>query len=735
MVTFLQLGPLFYGSLWMGLWAAAAAIPLLIHLLNRRQFREVQWAAMEYLLRAMKKNSRRIRIEQLLLLLIRAMILVLAALAWMDLMWSSGGAGQTGGGGGSTHTLLLIDGSYSMAAVEGDTTRFARAQQLAAEVVDAASRGDAFTLVLMGEPPQVIVGQGAFDQEDVKGEIAALQMPHAGANLSASLATVEKVLQEVRNKQKRISAHRVCIFTDLGQTTWQSVTSDEVDTRIRRIAEAAPTTLFDVGTDGIENAAVTNLQLRDAYVVAGREVVIAVQLRNFGPGDRASESVQLLVNDRPVGEKTIDIAAGDEASVAFTHKFAGPGEQIVRVQLPDDPLAVDNRRQLSVPVREAVNVLCISGRPGAADNVALALAPARSGESPIRAEVATESALLERELASYDCVFLCNVGRFGRDEAAVLYQYAESGGGVVLFLGDQVVPESYNRSLASDGDDGVQLLPATLGEFASTGQYRFDPRDYKHPIIDAFRGHERTGLLTTPVWKYVKLNVAEDSPAEIALWFDDGSPAVVEKPVGRGRCILVATSASDISLDRATNPPTPWTVLSTWPSFPPLVHEMLAAATAGKFTNRNITVGQPLAGSVNSTAVGIPLNVHPPADEGDAESPPPERVRLELDGEMSAWSYTATGRSGIYRSEYGEPISATELYAANFDPRESDLTRISAEELPANWQRELEAAGDDVSTAALAGPRWYLYQYFLVGVLLLLVSETFLAWLIGNRSV
>ena len=93
-----QLGPLTYASLWMGLWAAAAALPILIHLLNRRQYREEPWAAMEYLLRAMKKNSRRIRIEQMLLLLIRAMILVLAALAWMDLMWSSGFTGATGGG-------------------------------------------------------------------------------------------------------------------------------------------------------------------------------------------------------------------------------------------------------------------------------------------------------------------------------------------------------------------------------------------------------------------------------------------------------------------------------------------------------------------------------------------------------------------------------------------------------------------------------------------------------------
>lgn len=720
-----QLGPFVLGSFWMGLWAAAAALPVLIHLLNRRRFRETPWAAMEYLLRAMKKSARRMQIEQLLLLIIRAMILVFAALAWIDLMFSSGPV-ATADGGGNTHTVLLIDGSYSMAASDGEISRFERAQQLAGEIVDAAARGDAFTLVLMGEPPQVIIGQPAFDPQDVKQEIAGLQPPQAGANLASSLASVEKLLQEVREKHKRIDVQRVCIFTDLGATTWADVTSDEVDARIHRLAEKAATTLFDVGQDGVENAAVTGLQMRDPYAVAGRDVVFQTQLRNFGLQDRANLSVQLFVDDRPVREKTIDVAAGDEAAVAFVHSFATPGEHVVSIHLPEDALPTDNTRWLSAPVRAALNVLCIGGKPGAADHVAIALSPGKSGEATIQTQTATESALLERDLANYDCVFLCNVGRFGRDEAAVLCDYARHGGGVVFFLGDQVVPESYNRWLGG-GDDVPRLLPAKIGDASAVSQYRFDPREYSHPLVDAFRGHERTGLLTTPIWKYFKLIVDEDSPAKVALWLDSGDAAIVEQPIGRGRAILVATSASDASLDRATNPPTPWTVLSTWPSFPPLVHEMLALAAGGRYQNRNVLVGQPLASSVNSTAVGIPMTMHAPRQ-------PPQRVRLELDGDVSAWSFSATEQSGVYRAEIGPPISQIELFTANIDTRESDLTRISADDLPPVWKRELESAGQDVSSAALTGPRWYFYPYFLVGVLLLLLAETFVAWHMGNRS-
>src|SRR5437764_9984736 len=60
------------------LWGLAlAAVPLIIHLLNKRKHREMNWAAMRFLLEAVRKNSRRLRIEQLILLAVRTLLLVL----------------------------------------------------------------------------------------------------------------------------------------------------------------------------------------------------------------------------------------------------------------------------------------------------------------------------------------------------------------------------------------------------------------------------------------------------------------------------------------------------------------------------------------------------------------------------------------------------------------------------------------------------------------------------------
>jgi hypothetical protein len=223
------------------------------------------------------------------------------------------------------------------------------------------------------------------------------------------------------------------------------------------------------------------------------------------------------------------------------------------------------------------------------------------------------------------------------------------------------------------------------------------------------------------------MDIAQGAQAQVALWFDSGDPAIVQEQIGRGQVMLVTTAMSSESLDRTTNPPTMWIAISSSGMFQPLWLAMLDRAAGGRFENRNVLVGEPLGSSVASADVGITLDVKPP-------DLPAERVRLTLDGDRSAWSFAATDQSGVYQAEFGEPISRTELFCANVDPRESDLARISADELPTELSQKLEQVQAETSSSALAGPRWFLFRWLLCAVLALLLLETYLAWHFGNRS-
>ena len=172
--------------------------------------------------------------------------------------------------------------------------------------------------------------------------------------------------------------------------------------------------------------------------------------------------------------------------------------------LEDDALPLDNRRWLVVPVRESLNVLLVDGHfksepyQAETDYLAQALAPSDDSPgqpSPIKVEVVSESQLSRRELAPYDAVILCNVAQFSQPEVTALEDYLKQGGGVVIFGGDQVVADNYNRLLYRDGQG---LLPASIG--ASVGDaakkqsaFRFNPMRYRHPLIAEYQGAARPG--------------------------------------------------------------------------------------------------------------------------------------------------------------------------------------------------------------------------------------------------
>src|SRR3990172_3672767 len=479
------------------LWGLGlASAPIIIHLLSRRRYREIEWAAMKFLLAAVKKHARRIRIEQLILLAVRTLLVALLVLALGQPYLER--TGMRFLAGRKTHKVIVLDGSFSMGYTVTDRSRFERAKEIAQQIIDESKKGDGVSLIVMGAPPQVLVGPASNHLATVASEIDHLKLSHGSADLAATLAEVYKILKDSNYGQKE-----VYILSDLQKVGWLPETGGEADLakfrqlaqEVRKLAELA---IIDLGQATSENLAVTGLSARESLVTVGSQNVFQATVRNFGSAPRADLVAELWVGDRLEGRQGIDVPAGEERAVLFPYQFPAGGDHLVEVRLPDDPLTVDNRRRLALPVKENVDVLVVSGEPGrehfgtAADFVVTALAPGGDASGPrsvVRPTPVPESALLTTDLTGYDCVFICNVGQFTDSEAQVLENYLRRGGGVVWFLGDQVVAQSYNDVLFKDG---MGILPARLVARVGDAARRetavqFDPLDYRHPILSVFR--------------------------------------------------------------------------------------------------------------------------------------------------------------------------------------------------------------------------------------------------------
>jgi len=707
-------------SLPMLIWLGAAAAPILIHLWSRRKYREMRWAAM-------RRKTRRIQFEQLLLLIVRTLLIILLVLAVAEPYFER--VSLAFGGGSRTHRMLVIDGSFSMGYRPGEKSRFERAKELAQRIVEESHQGDAFTLVMMASPPQAVVGTPALEHGDILKEIESLRRSDTTADLPATVQKAHEVLQNARRENPNL-AHEIYFLTDLQRVGWDPNLSPaamaEFQKRSQALAESATLVVIDLGQTDAENIAVTDLRTIEPIATLARSVQLEADLKNFGRDAESEQTVELLVDGRRVDRDTVDLAAGGEGTVGFAYRFETPGDHTVEVRADGDALPVDNRRFLAIPVRQSLRVLCINGRPsgqpfhGATDYLEYALAP--QDEAAIRAlvqaDVATESALLEREPGNYDCIFLCDVAQFTTSEVRVLETYLQNGGNVVFFLGGSVLADRYNREL---GDAG--LLPARIGKIVSGKMATINPLGYRHPMVRAFRGREKAGLATTPIFKYFKLEVPKDSNAKVVLQTSLGDPLLVEKPVARGRVVLVATSAD-----------TSWTPAPILPAYVPLVQELLAFCVGGELQRQNVAVGEPLTASIPTQAHDTLVTVEMP-DRSSRETV------LRPDGGYSTMTFTDTSSSGIYAARFGPPIDRTENFAVNVNTVESDLTPLSLDELQSDvwpgvrFQYQTTWRNLDVQTAGshIARQR-HFHVDLLYAVLGLLFLESYLAWRFGHHT-
>ncbi len=716
--------PLIYGL-------GAASLPVIIHLLNRRKFREERWAAMRFLLAAIRKNQRRIRLEQLLLLLVRTLIIAFLVLAMAKPYLESAGALPIIAGR-RTHRVFVLDGSMSMGYATADATRFDQAKGLAARLAREARRGDALSVVLMADPPRVVIGDPSPNHAEVVKEIEQIAMPQGGTDLTSSLQAVDRVLDVSTIPQKE-----VIFLTDAQTASWRGAEGsarDGLKRVLARIAARGPrTVLIDLGQSGSENRAIVDMKLNVPLVVAGSSALVRATLKNFGP--RAAEGVtaRLTIDGRLGPEQVVDLPVGEEVSVAFTQTFPVAGDHLVEVKIDDDPLILDNRRWLSVPVRENLSVLLVDGAPKSekfaseTDYLATALSPESTTEgapSTMRVEVAPESQLTRRDLAPYDAIALCNVARFTQEEVNALDDYLKLGGGVIVFGGDQVVPENYNQMLFADGKG---LLPAAIGPTVGDASkkarsFGFDAMGFKHPIVAPFAGESDSvvaGLTSARSWQYETLRIPPGSSAQVALAFEGGNPAVVERPRHRGRVIQVATSAD-----------ADWT---TWPlhhSYPPIMEQMVYQAASGRLDERNVRVGRPLEQSLPAAGSEAPASVRLP--DGREVS-----TRLPAAGSTSRLNFEETEICGPYLVKIGPPIARETQFAVNPEPLESDPAKLDkaglTQALPGLDFAYLTSGAELSEAAGSVGGRGELHRGLLEAMLVLILVETVLAWIFGHH--
>jgi|GEM_PF-2789981 len=447
------------------LWALPlAAVPIVIHVLNRRRFQKVPWAAMEFLLKAMKRNRKRLRFEQWLVLLLRVLaVLLLVALVSRP---------QLGGGallGARTHHVVILDDSASMTQLSGSTNLFEKAQGRVRQLVDDLAQrrsGDVFSIARTSAPDAWVLPPQRIGSDFGRIAGAALKRM-AVSDLPSDLGAA--LQQAVTRSAVVKDASRTEYYLVGDRRSWDWVTNDDQPRAALRESLASLNEDRDhvtvVGMGGQhDNVGVVGVELQDRLAIAAVPVTFGVDVKNFGLDPSSPTTVAIEVDGQTsVNQDVPSLAPGERVTLPFDYTFHAAGAHRVDAQLePGGTHPFDDRRTLALQVRDKSRVLLVDGDPDEGEGETFFLqATLDVPASGIEAQVVTESGFDEVNLGVFDMVWLCNVQAPTQSVAERLEAFVASGGGLAITVGSLVDAPRYNELWWRDGEG---LLPLPIGE-------------------------------------------------------------------------------------------------------------------------------------------------------------------------------------------------------------------------------------------------------------------------------
>jgi hypothetical protein len=666
---------------------AAVSVPIIIHLLNRRKFRKVTWAAMRFLQNAIEQNQRRMRIEDMILLALRCLLLALLALALARpaiLSDASAVFGQS-----KVTGVIILDNSMSMGMSDGTGTRFEKARRAAEQALDSMPAGSATAVLLASDVVQAVIPEPTFDLNLARKALREAPLTDRATDIFPALGKAIDTLKDRLALRKEIY-----LVTDGQAAGWRQLT--EIQRTLERTKSEIKTHVILVNEHEERNLGVSDLRLASGLSAVGQPLRFEAKVSNYGKEEVRSTRVGLSVNgETPSDEFTINaLPAGATKSVTLFAKLRDEGFQSVAARIAEDRLPADDRRSLAVRAIREVKVLLVDGEPGseARDSEVFFL---KNALVPVPADAAadyfiktvsvTPSELSQARLDDFDAVVLANVPDFSDALVTTLEGYVRRGGGLMVFPGARVNTAFYNEQLFQK----LKMLPAEFGAIRGEADkddafVTLQEKGYEHPIVEIWNdpGSGKLGSARFFRWFELKPELQEkeqrgkgagensplppgsSAPLRIVLKYADGSPAVMERPWGLGRVIQFSSTAD-----------TAWNDLPVRLAWVPLLHRTLGSIVQRQDEGLNIRVGDKFVRRVPAENLDKDATFFPPR-----QTTVRELRRVELVNGWPTVQFEHTELAGVYDAKVGE-AGAVLKFAAQSDASESSLDELSPAQL------------------------------------------------------
>ena len=691
----------------LALGAAAAAIPLIIHLLSRRKVRPVRWAAMTWLLAALNKHQRRLKLENLIVLLLRMAALMLLGLGLARLVLNDSTLALVARPKRSV--ILLLDTSYSTAARDGARSVSDRVRTEADKVLSSLGPDDTIVVVVSNDVrtdragthasvlvPRGVGREGASRAKEALGSsFHPTEAPAAWPDALAACSPKAILKPEDLNRS-------LIWITDLQASDWMpseaTTKSDPLKKAIEELAhekDAPGIEIVDVGGTGTRT--LPNLVVSDLSPDAGSDLFqghgfgVQATIENYGPRvegatlrvflDEAPAPARVKKLDPlravdPVTRKpgTLPVSIDIDPSQAF--KTAGAHSVRVEISPPEasasaDALGLDSRRYLALDVRSTLKILCWVERNAHAgmspkDILIPLFQGDASGGGVFSLSFADDEGAFRSQLATFvpDAVILANRVPGGAEAQRDLAAFVRGGGALLVFPGDRFNAATWNAAFHASKEN--RFLPFTFGA-AETAPRREDPsRPGWFFDLDAQTTHplSRRWIGDKAVQAFLKIRPPKAYGRVSLVAPDAAGPRVTPAPgvqPGEDAVVLRWIDANDrvgpVAMAEGAfgqghvlyagfGLDDDWLDPGIWPFLPIILNDGALLLTRRSDAARNVLVGNPIQGPIPRDATSPRLSIPGRGEEI------PGRRDAQNENEWPQIVYERVGTSGVWRLSY-----------------------------------------------------------------------------------
>ena len=685
------LAPLFLAG------AAAVALPILLHLIRRTEREKTAFSSLMFLQPTPPQMTKRSRLENLLLLLLRCLVLALVAFAFSRPYLQQAIAPPVQKSE-RVRTVVLVDTSASLRRDD----LWAQAKQRAASVLRAAGAADEVALVAFDRQPRVLIdfarwtGGASTERANLAVTLLEAETPSwLSTHLGSAMMRGVELLEEKADAQLR---KRLVVISDFQEgAKLDGLQGYEwpkgVEVRLEQLNARAPgNASLQLGAELAAGSGTTDgsIKVRVNNSTDAKRDQFRIQRSDSGPGAEAYV---------PAGQsRVITLAAGTNSLTATNGlKLSLAGDD----QSFDDALYIQTRRQ------ETVRVLFL-GNDDPKDSAGLAyyLGRAFPETRTRKVELLLRPASVPLTAADLkDAALVVGSTRLTAGQAAWAKQALAAGVTVLLALPDSNSTEAIGTLLG---------LPAPTASELTSSYSLFGRIDFQHPLFAPFADPRFSDFTRIHFWKARRLSTNGIPGARVVAAYDSGDAALMEIPAGRASLFVLTSTWTPVDSQLA---------LSS--KFVPLLSGLLDYGRARQSVARQFFVGD---------AVPLPTN----GVSGALAVVRPDGKRETL--AAGAAQFSATTEPGFYRVEgLPEPLS----FAVNLSPEESRTAPMAADTL-SNLGVPVKSAPATLAAAPKADPaatlmtaanelegRQKLWRWVLLAALGFVLIET---WLAGRLS-